>query len=88
MSKPPVAMEVKTRKYFLSPIIPRSSTSLQDTSLHLSTQTDGTQPEASPLLPPHLDRLLDSPWTPDHSRQIDLWLWYVQQEFELVGGDL
>ncbi len=88
MSKPPTAMEVKTRKYFLSPIIPRSSTSLQDTALHLSTQTDGTQPEASPLLPQRLDKLLDEAWTSENSRQIDLWLWYVQQEFEMTGGSV
>lgn len=36
MSKPPGAMEVKTRKYFLDSIIPRSSASLQDTALKTS----------------------------------------------------
>ncbi len=37
MSKPPGAMEVKTRKYFLDSIIPRSSASLQDTAIQLGS---------------------------------------------------
>ena len=36
MPKPPVTVEVKTRKYFLDSIIPRSSASLQDTALKTS----------------------------------------------------
>jgi hypothetical protein len=37
-------------------------------------------------IPPHLDALIDLPWNPQHNREIDLWLWYSQQEFELAGG--
>ena len=41
-----------------------------------------------PVLPEHLDKLIDQPWNAEASRQIDLWLWYVQQEFETTGGSV
>ena len=41
-----------------------------------------------PVLPEHLDKLIDQPWNAEASRQIDLWLWYVQQEFETAGGSV
>lgn len=34
-----------------------------------------------PPLPPHLDQLLNSPWTKEASIQVDLWLWYTNLEF-------
>jgi hypothetical protein len=37
-------------------------------------------------LPPHLDRLINLPWTSDLPWQVDQWLWYIEQEFETVGG--
>lgn len=39
-----------------------------------------------PVLPPHLEELISKPWSPEANRQLDRWLWYTQQEFELVGG--
>ncbi len=51
-----------------------------------STPSEKNFPAISPVLPPHLDKLLDLPWNPDASRQIDQWLWYTQQEFETAGG--
>lgn len=39
-----------------------------------------------PVLPEHLDKLIDQPWTSEANRQIDWWLWRVQQEFETAGG--
>jgi hypothetical protein len=56
-------------------------------SIFKSTPPEKNFPATYPLLPEHLDKLLDEAWTSENSRQIDLWLWYVQQEFELVGGD-
>jgi hypothetical protein len=53
-----------------------------------STPPEKNFPATYPLLPPHLDKLLDLPWTPNASRQVDLWLWYCQQEFETAGGDV
>ncbi len=44
------------------------------------------QTQITPVLPEHLEKLLDSPWSPEASRQIDLWLWYIEREFELTGG--
>lgn len=63
----------------------RLAKKLQKTSPSLP-QPDGTQTSEIPVLPEHLDKLLDLPWNPDHSRHIDWWLWYIQQEFEMVGG--
>ena len=40
-----------------------------------------------PVLPEHLDKLIDQPWNAEASRQLDWWLWYVQQEFETAGGE-
>ncbi|MBA2748562.1 MAG: hypothetical protein H0U45_07425 [Tatlockia sp.] len=76
MPKPPRAMGAETQTKNLNRIVLRNSASLQYTA-----------PIKSPALPPHLDKLLDEAWTSDASRQIDLWLWYVQQEFETVGGE-
>ncbi len=81
MPKPPGAMEVKTRKYFLNLIIPRSSAS----SNYLQENSQDS-PEINSVLPEHLDKSIDLPWTSENSRRIDLWLWYTQLEFELVGG--
>lgn len=39
-----------------------------------------------PPLLPHLDKSIDSPSTPEASKQRDRWQWYVEQEFELLGG--
>lgn len=39
-----------------------------------------------PALPPNLDKLISEPWSPEANRQIDQFLWYTQQEFELVEG--
>ena len=68
------------------PILPRNRVDLTKTiSLHLSAQPEES-PEIYSALPPHLDKLLDLPWIPDYSRQIDWWLWYAQQEFKTAGG--
>lgn len=40
----------------------------------------------SPLPPPHLSELTNQPWTKENSLKLDWWLWYCQQEFELVEG--
>lgn len=48
--------------------------------------TTKQDPEARSPIPPHLDALIDLPWNPQHNREIDLWLWYSQHEFELAGG--
>lgn len=88
MPKPPGTLGAETQTKNLNPIVLRISAQfnyLQKTSV-LSVQPDGTQPEESPVLPEHLDKLLDLPWTLEASRQIDLWLWYTQQEFETDGG--
>lgn len=58
-------------------------------SILTPTPTSKQDPKArSPklLLPPHLDRLIDLPWTSKSSRQVDQWLWSTEQEFETVGG--
>lgn len=90
MPKPPEALGAETQKIFLNLIVLRNSASFKSLP-RASQQLDGTQTEESkevrPLLPEHLDKLLNEPWTADASRQIDLWLWYVQQEFEIVGGE-
>lgn len=44
------------------------------------------QTQITLALPEHLEKLLDSAWTPEASRLIDSWLWYAQQEFEAAGG--
>jgi len=75
MPKPPRAMGAETQTKNLNRIVLRNSASLQDTA-----------PIESPLLPSHLDKLIDLPWNPENSRQVDLWLWYVQQEFQTTGG--
>lgn len=41
-----------------------------------------------PPLPPYLDKLIDQPWSKEASLLLDSWLWYIQQEFELVGGEV
>jgi hypothetical protein len=50
--------------------------------------SDSTLYRRSPILPlpQHLDGLIGSPWTGENSRQVDRWLWYIEQEFETVGG--
>ena len=55
-------------------------------SIFKSTPSEKNFPATYPVLPPHLDKLLDEAWTPEASRQVDLWLWYTQQEFETAGG--
>jgi hypothetical protein len=91
MPKPPGTLEAETQKIFLNLIVLRNSASFKSLS-RASQQPDRTQTEESkearPALPEHLDKLLDLPWTSENSRQIDLWLWYVQQEFEMTGGAL
>lgn len=77
MPKPLGAMGAETQTKNLNRIVLRNSASLQDTA-----------PIKSPVLPEHLDKLLDLPWSPEASRQIDLWLWYTQQEFEMNGGSV
>lgn len=88
MPKPPKAVGAETRKNFLSLIIPQNSASLKSSEQQrsLSTQQSGESSQTDPILPEHLDKLIDSPWTSDASRQIDWWLWYVQQELETAGG--
>ena len=78
MPKPPRRMEVKaqnidqTRDSILAPL----PTSKQDTEARSPIQS----------LPLHLDRLINLPWTSDLRRQVDQWLWYIEQEIETVGG--
>lgn len=95
MPKPPVAVEVKTRKKSCNSIIPRSSTSskylVSESPLPpLPLQQVGRSQVQStlPTLPPHLDKLISEPWSPEANRQIDQFLWCVQQEFELAGGEV
>jgi hypothetical protein len=77
MPKPPRTVGAETQTKNLNPIVLRNSAKLQDTA-----------PTESPALPERLNKLIDLPWNPENSTQIDLWLWYCQEEFELVGGDL
>lgn len=88
MPKPPEAVGAETRKNFLSLIVPQNSASLKSSEQQrsLSTQQSGESSQTDPILPEHLDKLLAQPWNSDANRQIDLWLWYVQQEFEIAGG--
>ena len=86
MPKPPEALGAETQTKNLNRIVLRNFAQIKSL-LRASQQPDRTQPEASPVLPEHLDKLLDEPWTPEASRQIDLWSWYVQQEFEVLGGE-
>ncbi|MBA2750455.1 MAG: hypothetical protein H0U45_17440 [Tatlockia sp.] len=52
-----------------------------------STSLEKNFPVTYPPLPEHLEKLIDSPWNPDHSRQIDWWLWYDEQEpWQTAGG--
>ncbi len=58
--------------------------------LNLSLQQSSVSAQY-PILPEHLDKLINSPWNSDASRQIDLWLWYVQPsqtpaEFDLQSA--
>lgn len=69
-----------------NPIVPQSSAVAQDRQEARSPHPhQDSRQERSPL-PPHLDKLLDSAWSPEANRLVDKWLWYSQQEFELVGG--
>lgn len=78
MPKPPQRMEGKaenidqTRESILAP----TPTYKQDSKARTPKL----------VLPPHLDRLIDLPWTSDRSRQVDQWLWYTEQGFETVEG--
>lgn len=81
MQKPPGAVEVKLRKNFLNLIVLQTLDPINS-----SDQEPNESLEGFPALPEHLDKLIDQPWTKDASRQLDWWLWYVQQEFETAGG--
>ena len=78
MPKPPRLMEVKaqnideTRESILA--LPPASTQAREARPPIQS------------LPPHLDRLINLPWTSDLRRQVDQWLWYIEPEFETVGG--
>lgn len=88
MQKPPGTVEVKLRENSLRLIVPQKFASIKPSEQQRSRvqQQSDESSETFPPLPEHLDKLIDSPWTPEASRQIDLWLWYVQQEFETGGG--
>ncbi len=60
----------------------------RESILALKPTTKQDTEARSPILPvpSHLDRLIGSPWTSENSRQVDQWLWYIEQEFETVGG--
>ena len=51
------------------------------------TQVFSLSPSRSPQppLPDHLDALLDAEWSREASLQLDSWLWYFTDEFELAG---
>lgn len=51
----------------------------------LSTPTLPLRYHTSSNLPEHLDKYLDEPFTHQKSIELDRWLWYIQQEFELEG---
>ena len=78
MPKPPRRMEVKaqnideTRESILA--LPPASTQAKEARSPIQS------------LPLHLDRLINLPWTSDLRRQVDQWLWYIEQEIETVGG--
>lgn len=82
LNSPEVASRAEKRSKTYNSIVPQSSAVAQDRSPHPHPIS---QQERSPL-PPHLDELLDLPWTPEASGQLDRWQWYVEQEFELPGG--
>lgn len=89
MQKPPGTVEVKLRKNSsLRLILPKTSNLIKSSEQlrSLSGQQPDESSEVSPPPPERLDKLIDQPWTKDASRQIDWWLWYIQQEFETVGG--
>lgn len=54
-------------------------------SLHLPAQPEESL-ETYFVLPEYLDKLIDQPWNSDANRQLDWWLWYIEQEFEMAGG--
>ena len=76
MPKPPRAMGAETQTKNLNKIVQRNSASLQDTA-----------PKETPALPEYLDELIAQPWTSENSQRVDLWLLYLQLEFETVGGE-
>lgn len=81
MKKPPNATQrADARIKFLNSILPRSSAAAQ------YSEARSPRKPTIPALPQHLDALVDVPWNADASKQIDLWIWYTQQEFELLGG--
>lgn len=82
MQKRPPGMDVRVSKNSsIVLILPKKSTPIK----LLNQQRSQGQPIV-PLLPPHLDQLIDYPWSPEASREIDRFLWYLEQEFGLFGG--
>lgn len=90
MQKPPGTLGVKRLRNSLSLILSQKSTSIKPSNRarSLPLQQPGGSLQTFPPLPERLDKLIDLPWTKEASREIDLWLWYTQQEFEMTGGSV
>ncbi len=85
LNSPEVANRAEKRSKTRNPIVPQFSAVAQDQqedrSPDSSPQDADQKRSLYPPLPPHLDELLDAPWTPESSRQIDRWLDYISIEF-------
>ncbi len=88
MQKPPEAMEVKWWKKSFDTIALHSAIQIKPSQQQRSriAQQPNESLKTYPPLPEHLDRLIDQPWNNEASLLIDLWLWCVEQEFEIVEG--
>lgn len=44
--------------------------------------------KSSPIpIPEWLDKLIDEPWNPSASLQLDRWIHYIELEFQISGGE-
>lgn len=55
---------------------------------YLKPRSPHSSPRISPQLanPTHVDQVTLQTWTRENSLKLDRWLWYIQKEFELLGG--
>lgn len=74
MPKTPEQTGLEARTKICDSIVPR----LSDRRQYPHPQERSPQ---QPDLPPHLDGLLDHPWSLESSRRIDFWIWYCDHEF-------
>jgi hypothetical protein len=80
MQKPPGTLEVRRWRKFIDKIVLQNAVQIKP------SQQPNKSFKTPPPLPKHLDKLVDQPWNPKASLEVDWWLWYCQREFEMVGG--